>query len=99
MSKESVRAAVLREALRTKHKNHVRSELLLAVLLIKKKRKFFHLHTTHKNNNNFQREVDADNWSPGDWRKMSASYNNQNQKGGVSSAPFANDYTWDKERY
>ena len=33
-----------------------------------------------------------------DWRKMSASYNNQNQKGGVSSAPFANDYTWDKEK-
>ena len=53
----------------------------------------------NNNNNNFQREVDADNWSPGDWRKMSASYNNQNQKGGVSSAPFANDYTWDKERY
>jgi hypothetical protein len=54
----------------------------------------------NQQSNNFQqREVDADNWSPGDWRKMSSCHQNQIQKGGVSSAPFANDYTWNKDRY
>eukprot|EP00944_MAST-04C_sp_MAST-4C-sp1_P007500 g7500.t1 len=47
---------------------------------------------------NKPREVDADNWSPGDWRNRSISHTNQVQ-GGVGSAPFANDYTWNKERY
>jgi hypothetical protein len=47
---------------------------------------------------NKPREVDADNWSPGDWRNQSMAHTNQVQ-GGVGSAPFANDYTWNKERY
>ena len=52
----------------------------------------------HGHGPNKPREVDADNWSPGDWRNKSMSRTNQMQ-GGVGSAPFANDYTWNKERY
>ena len=41
-----------------------------------------------------RKEIDAQNWSPATPR-----IREREKIGGVQSAPFANDYTWDKERW
>ena len=42
------------------------------------------------------REIDPQNWSP---ELQLQAHQRRDQRGGVSSAPFANDYTWNQERY